>query len=277
MQTYSLDRLEALDAESLLAWAIQTYGRRFAIVTSFQDEGMAIVDMATRIGSDVRVMTIDTGRLPVETLKMIDQVGTRYGLQVEVLRPDPDETVEMIRRHGWDLFRDSIARRRLCCEIRKVRPLERGLQGLCAWASGLRRAQSAERASVPRVSFVDSRLKLNPLAGWTGEQLADYLSRYNVPRHPLYREGYSSIGCQPCSRPAEAGRTGRWWWEHGAVKECGLHFMPNGRARRELDILLEEILHAQRIHAVDNGVVGSGQEHRFSDSLPTPARSGGQS
>ncbi len=237
---------------------------------------MAIVDMAARIDPGVRVLTIDTGRLPGQTLEMVERVHQRYGLRVEVLRPDEGETAEMIHRHGRDLFLDSVSRRRLCCEIRKVRPLERALEGLDAWASGLRRAQSAERASAARVDRSEPRLKINPLADWTDQRLAGYLAQNDVPRHPLYAEGYSSIGCEPCTRPAASGREGRWWWEHDAVKECGLHFMPNGKARREVDILLEEILHAQRVHTMDDGHVRSGQEHGLRDSAGTLPQGGSQ-
>lgn len=266
MYTYTLDELEALDAANVLKWAIRVYGSRFAIITAFQDEGMAIIDMATRMDRSVRVVTIDTGRLPAGTLEMIERVQSWYGIRIEVLRPDPDEVAGMVLRHGPNLFRDSVSQRRLCCEIRKVRPLARALDGLDAWASGLRRTQGIERAAAPRVDTSSPRLKLNPLADWTDGQLTEYLTRHRVPRHPLYAAGYASIGCEPCTRPAGSGREGRWWWEQGAAKECGLHFMPDGGARRELDILLEEILHAQRIHTVDNGNVGVRQEHPCRDS-----------
>ncbi|MCX6619651.1 MAG: phosphoadenylyl-sulfate reductase [Acidobacteria bacterium] len=243
----------------------------------FQDEGMAIVDIAARISPDVRVLTIDTGRLPAGTLDMIEQVRRTYGIQVEVSLPDPGELNEMVRLHGLDLFRQSVSRRRLCCEIRKVRPLDEALQGVDAWATGLRRAQSAERGNAPRTGRSDGRLKLNPLADWTDQQLAGYLAEHHVPRHPLYARGYSSIGCDPCTRPAASGREGRWWWEQDAVKECSLHFMADGKARREVDILLEEILNAQRIHTVDDGHVRSGQEHRLGHPAGTlpPGRSPG--
>jgi phosphoadenosine phosphosulfate reductase len=223
---------EELPAADLVAWAVETYRDRFAIAVSFQKEGMAMVDMAWRQGLDVRAFTLDTGRLPEETHGMMETVRQRYGLVVERVRPDEDEVARMVAGHGADLFRDGVELRRLCCEVRKVRPLERKLKGLQAWATGLRREQSAERAWVPRVERRDGRVKINPLADWTAAQVDDYTRRHDVPVHPLYARGFASIGCAPCTRallPGESGRAGRWWWEADAHKECGIHLTPVDR------------------------------------------------
>jgi len=228
---------EGTPAADLLAWAIQTYGDRFAIATGFQKEGMVIVDMAWRLSPGVRVFTLETGRLPEETHHMMETVGDRYGIDVERVRPDPDDVAHMTARHGVDLFRDSVEMRRLCCEIRKVRPLERKLRELDAWAAGLRRDQSPERALVPKVERVDGRVKINPLADWTAAQVDEYIRRNSVPVHPLYARGFASIGCEPCTRAlleGETGRAGRWWWEREAHKECGIHFAPDGGVRRDM-------------------------------------------
>ena len=141
----------------------------------------------------------------------------------------------MVSEKGPNLFYRSVEERKLCCEIRKVRPLERKLGELAAWATGLRRSQGASRAGVPKLEETGGRVKLNPLADWTAEQVERYSRENSVPQHPLYAAGYTSIGCGPCTRPVEAGedeRAGRWWWEHGAHKECGIHFAPDGSARR---------------------------------------------
>jgi phosphoadenylyl-sulfate reductase (thioredoxin) len=134
-----------MNAIDLLRDAIRRYGSRLAITTSFQSEGMVVVDMAASIAPDIRVITLDTGRLPEETHAMIRTVRDRYGIAVEVVTPDEREIDTMVERYGRDLFRDSVAKRRLCCEIRKVRPLERKLAELDAWVVGLRRGQSATR------------------------------------------------------------------------------------------------------------------------------------
>jgi len=155
----------------------------------------------------------------------------------------------MVSLHGPNLFRREVAFRNLCCEIRKVRPLERKLRQFKAWVAGLRRSQNESRAAVRKIEQIEGKLKLSPLADWTTEQVRDYIQRNNVPMHPLYAAGYRSIGCAPCTRavqPGEDERAGRWWWEQDAAKECGIHFSPEGKAERQLDVLLSEILEAKR-------------------------------
>ena len=237
--------LEEAPAAEILSWAVDTYGPAFAVSTSFQAEGMVLVDMLSRIAKNPRVLTLDTGRLPDETYQMIDTVRERYGIRVEVVRPDTAEVESMVAQHGPDLFHSGVAQRMLCCQIRKVRPLERKLAEFRAWAVGLRRSQNESRAAVQKVDFESAPVKLSPLADWTAEQVEEYTARNGVPRHSFYARGYSSIGCAPCTRAIEPGedeRAGRWWWERDADKECGIHFTPDGRAQRTVDVLLEEVL-----------------------------------
>jgi phosphoadenosine phosphosulfate reductase len=231
-----LSGFESANASEILAWAIGTYGDSFAIATSFQKEGMVIVDLASRITSDVRVFTIDTGRLPDETYRMMETVRQRYGIRVEVVFPEREAVEQLVTLHGPNLFYGSVPCRERCCEVRKVRPLERKLATLKAWASGLRREQSATRANVSKVEKHDELIKLNPLADWTAEQVEEHIRRHHVPLHPLYARGYTSIGCAPCTRavsPGEDERAGRWWWELDAKKECGIHFGADGVVRRD--------------------------------------------
>ncbi len=227
--------MESTSAFDLLSWAIREYGSGFAIATSFQKEGMVIVDMASRIAPGVRVFTLDTGRLPEETLRMIELTRERYGIAVEVVRPDAGEVERMVAERGADLFYESVENRKLCCEIRKVRPMARHLAGVAAWATGLRREQSETRAAVEKVADVDGRVRVAPLADWTAAQVESYTREYAVPVHPLYARGYASIGCAPCTRaiqPGEEERAGRWWWEDSTHKECGLHFAADGTVKR---------------------------------------------
>lgn len=210
---------------------------------------MVVVDMAYRISPAVRVFTLDTGRLPPEMLKMIEAVQERYGLTVEVVSPDPFEIETMVGQHGPDLFYSEVPLRMLCCHMRKVRPLERKLAGLNAWVVGLRRSQSDSRAEIRKVEGSGALVKLSPLADWTKEQVDDYIRLNEVPMHPLYAQGYTSIGCAPCTRavgPGEPERAGRWWWEQNDQKECGIHFSAEGKAERKLDVLIEDIL---KVHA----------------------------
>ncbi len=246
----SLQRnFEQATAGEILSWAIETYGDGFAVSTSFQSEGMVIVDMVARLVTNPRIFTLDTGRLPAETYRMIEAVRLRYSVSVEVVCPDAAEVESMVALHGPNLFFRASAMRMLCCNIRKVRPLDRKLKELKAWAVGLRRAQSDSRAEVRKVDLEAAPVKISPLADWTAEQVEEYISRNDVPRHPLYSRGYTSIGCDPCTRavePGEGERAGRWWWEQDIDKECGIHFTAEGRVQRTVDVLLEEVLGSRR-------------------------------
>lgn len=236
-----------LAPEEILRWGLSEFSSRFAVVTSFQKEGMVLVDMAARMGSPVRVITLDTGRLPAETLDMMANVEARYGLRVERIYPDAAEVSRMTGAHGIDLFRQEVVLRKLCCQVRKVRPLEGALKELDAYAVGLRRSQTESRDAVEQKALVDGKWKLSPLAYWTSAEVESYTRINDVPVHPLYAQGYTSIGCGPCTRAVtseEGERAGRWWWEVASDKECGLHFTPEGKMVRELDVLLGELENA---------------------------------
>lgn len=240
--------LDDREPQEVIAWGLDTFGDRVAVVTALQAEGMAVLDMAVRIRPDVRAITVDTGRLPAETLPFLDEVRARYpAVRWEVPRPDPREVEVMVRRHGPDLFRASVPLRLLCCHVRKVRPLVRALGGLDAWFTGLRREQWASRAAIKKVELDHDHggiVKLNPLADWTKEEVWEYLRAQDVPVHPLYARGYTSIGCGPCTRPVAPGeddRAGRWWWERGAPKECGIHCpIETGGFEHEAEAILRE-------------------------------------
>jgi len=232
----NLSRFEAIEASDILSWAINTFGDSFAIATSFQKEGMVIVDLASRISAGVRVFTLDTGRLPDETYQMIETVRQRYGMAVEIVFPERAEVEELVAIQGPNLFYSSVPARQRCCDVRKVRPLERKLETLQAWATGLRRDQGETRSGIPKVERgPEGRVKICPLADWSAARVEEYLARHEVPVHPLYARGYTSIGCAPCTRavePGESERAGRWWWEQDAKKECGIHFAPDGSVER---------------------------------------------
>lgn len=217
------------EPEDLLEWAFERFGDRLAIITSFQIDTLVLLDMAYQINPKVRVITVDTGRLPQETYDLIDQVRDRYKIDIEVRYPEAAHVEQMVRRHGMNLFRDSVAKRLLCCHIRKVLPLNKALEDLDAWITGLRRDQWATRSNIRKVDLDHDHggiVKLNPLADWSHDDVWAYAREYDVPTHPLYAQGYTSIGCTPCTRPIKPGedsRAGRWWWETNAPKECGMH------------------------------------------------------
>jgi thioredoxin-dependent adenylylsulfate APS reductase len=224
------DSYELREPVDVLEWALNCFAPgRVAICTSFQVDGMVVLDMAWRIDPHVRVFTIDTGRLPPETYDLIERVRERYRLEIEVYTPASIDIEELVNQHGPNLFYRSVPLRLACCDVRKVRPLRRVLDTLDAWVTGLRREQSTTRAGI-RVLELDEEhpgvVKINPLAKWSEEQVWAYVRANDVPYHPLYDQGYRSIGCAPCTRAVQSGesaRAGRWWWEAAARKECGMH------------------------------------------------------
>jgi phosphoadenosine phosphosulfate reductase len=222
--------LDDQEPEDVIEWALGALGDRVAIVTAMQADGMVVLDMAVKIKPDVRVITVDTGRLPQETYEFIDEVRAHYPqTQWDVLFPEHTEVEAMVRRRGMELFKNSVEERMLCCQIRKVRPLVKALQGLDGWFTGLRRDQWASRAAIKKVELDHDHegiVKINALADWEGDEVTAYIEKNDVPMHPLYAKGYTSFGCAPCTRPIQPGendRAGRWWWETGAPKECGIH------------------------------------------------------
>lgn len=229
------ERLEGSTAQEIIGWAVKNFGANFAIASSFQKEDMVMLDMASRAGGAFRLFTLDTGRLHDETYQMMETVRQRYGITVEAVFPDWREVERMTAEHGPNLFYGSVAARKMCCEMRKVKPLERKLKEFRAWATGLRREQTEARAHIPKIRESDGRIKLSPLADWSGSQVEEYIQLHEVPLHPLYARGYTSIGCAPCTRavaPGESERAGRWWWEQGGPRECGIHFAADGKVVR---------------------------------------------
>lgn len=225
--------LERAEPAEILRWAYATYPR-VAIVASFQVDSSVLIDMASRLVPAVDVVTLDTGRLPQETFEIADELRRRYRFRLHVGLPDPAEVRELTSAHGLNPFYQSVDLRRACCDIRKSRPLDRLLGSFDAWTTGLRRDQGGSRSGTPVVAEDPAHpglAKLAPLANWSRQQVWDYVKEHHIPTHPLYARGYPSIGCAPCTRPVEAGedeRAGRWWWEQDSVKECGLHWSPEG-------------------------------------------------
>src|SRR5690348_17744235 len=165
------------DPEAVLRWAQASFPK-LAIVASFQAESSVLIDMAARIGLPMHVITLDTGRLPQETHDMIDAVRDRYGIAIEVVAPDAAEVGSLTREHGTNPFYQSVELRRLCCDVRKSRPLARALSGYDAWVTGLRRQQASTRSETQVVSpdaEHPGMSKIAPLALWTRDQVWGYI------------------------------------------------------------------------------------------------------
>lgn len=243
---------EGEEPQDVLEWALERFSPRIALSTALQIDGVALLDMAYELDPGVRVFTVDTGRLPEETHELVEQLRERYpGFALEILAPEARHVQKLVTQHGPNLFYRSVENRLLCCQVRKVQPLQRHLAGLDAWITGLRRDQWATRTNIRKVEIDHDHgaiVKLNPLAEWTEEEVWDYVRERGVPYHPLYDRGYTSIGCAPCTRatqPGEAKRAGRWWWETNAPKECGIHCaIETGGFEHELHAILGEDDHA---------------------------------
>ena len=195
---------------------------RFAMVSSFGAESAVLLDMVATVDRRTPVIFLDTGKLFPETLAYRDTLVAWLGLEdVRSIRPEPED----LARHDpdgslWQSEPD------MCCHIRKTEPLDRALAGFVGWINGRKRFQGGTRASLPSLETdpVTGQLKLNPLAGWSLEDVRTYRRLRQLPLHPLVARGYPSIGCLPCTRPAAASepvRAGRWWQLDKS--ECGIH------------------------------------------------------
>ena len=206
---------------------------RLALVSSFGAESVALLHLASRVKKDLPVLFIDTEMLFAETLEYQRTVAQRLGLtRITVIRAedaatqDPDGTLHR---------RDPDA----CCALRKTAPLQAALRDVDGWITGRKRFQSGQRASLPhfeaevRGDGTPDRIKVNPLAFWSAEDVAEYIAENNLPRHPLVARGYPSIGCAPCTSPVKPGedpRAGRW--RNMEKEECGIHFV-DGKVVRQ--------------------------------------------
>ena len=222
----------------VLSWALSHFGRdHVALASSLGAEDQVLTDMLLKISSASTIFTLDTGRLPQETLDCLKETEQKYSFKYRVYTPDAKAVKKMVEEKGPDLFYESVENRKLCCHVRKVEPLKRALKGLKAWICGLRREQSVTRVDLNVIEWDEANglYKINPLIDWTGKKVWEYIRAHKVPYNKLHDQGYPSIGCAPCTRavkPGEDIRAGRWWWEHPDKKECGLHFK-NGKAARK--------------------------------------------
>ena len=216
--------------EKIIKLALENFNN---IAISFSGaEDVVLIDMAKKIQSDVKVFSLDTGRLHAETYRFIEQVREHYKIEIDVLSPDAKSLQEFVYKKGlYSFYKDG---HKECCGIRKVVPLRRKLSTLNAWITGQRKDQSpGTRIAVPVVendgafSTPENKLmKFNPLSNWSSAQVWEYIRSNDVPFNNLHEQGFISIGCEPCTRPVlpnQHEREGRWWWEDATQKECGLH------------------------------------------------------
>jgi len=195
-------------------------------------EDVVLVDMAWKLNKNVKVFSLDTGRLHPETYRFIEQVREHYGISIELLSPDAAAVEALVKEKGlFSFYKDGHGE---CCGVRKIAPLRRKLSTVRAWATGQRRDQSPGTRSQVAALEIDTAFssadkplyKFNPLANMTSEEVWGYIRMLELPYNSLHERGFISIGCEPCTRPVlpnQHEREGRWWWEEATQKECGLH------------------------------------------------------
>lgn len=219
----------------ILEWCIKELGQDIALATSFQAQGMVLIDMLMRIDNNARIFTVDTGRLNQETYDVLDAVRSKYNNKIEILFPDRKQVEDMVRENGMNLFYKGVENRLMCCQIRKTNPLNNFLKSVDGWITSIRRDQAATRAKAQKFELDTLHggiLKVNPIVDWTEDMVWDYINKNKVPYNKLHDMGYPSIGCEPCTRAIKKGedpRSGRWWWESDSAKECGIHFDHNSK------------------------------------------------
>ncbi|HEY5598155.1 MAG TPA: phosphoadenylyl-sulfate reductase [Kiloniellales bacterium] len=198
---------------------------RIAVVSSFGAEAAVLLHLIAEINPATPVVFLDTGKHFTQTLRYRDALTRRLGLtDLRVIQPETAELQQLDPR--GTLYRVDPD---LCCRLRKVLPLRRALAGFDAWINGRKRFQGGDRAALTTIEAVDGRIKINPLAHWSAERIAAEFAARDLPRHPLVAQGYSSIGCAPCTRPttaSQAPRAGRW--AASGKTECGIHWPTDG-------------------------------------------------
>lgn len=195
--------------------------------SSLGQEDQLITDVIFKNNIPVKIFTLDTGRLFNEAYELLDRTTARYKKPVHVYFPDAADVEEFAITKGINSFYESVENRKACCFIRKIKPLNRALEGAKVWITGLRAEQSDNRNDMKMIEWLPERkmYKFNPLIHWSYDEMIGYIKEFNVPYNPLHDKGFISIGCAPCTRaiePGEDARAGRWWWE-ASHKECGLH------------------------------------------------------
>jgi phosphoadenosine phosphosulfate reductase len=222
------DRIENKPVEDQLKTLAEIFPDKVLFTSSFGIEDQVISHLIFENDIPVDVATLDTGRIFPQTHKVFNETFKRYQKEIIVYFPDHEDVENMMTEKGPFSFYLSRENRLECCRVRKLAPLNRALKGKECWISGIRASQSDTRGQMDWLEFDEDKklFKFYPLFNWTFEDVWRFIKANNVPYNVLHDKGFVSIGCEPCTRAVEKGadfRSGRWWWEEGSPKECGLH------------------------------------------------------
>jgi phosphoadenosine phosphosulfate reductase len=222
-----IERIEQGSLEQSFTALASLFPGKVVFSTSLGQEDQVITDVIFRNKLDVKIFTIDTGRMFPETYDLLDKTMARYKQPIDIYFPETKDVETFVREKGINAFYESVENRESCCHVRKVKPLNRALSGAKVWITGLRADQSANRKEMKMIGWDEQRelYKFNPLIHWSHQEVLAHIEDFFVPVNALHEKGFLSIGCAPCTRAIEDGedpRSGRWWWET-SEKECGLH------------------------------------------------------
>ena len=223
-----LHQIEGKTEVEALRLLSELFPGQVAFSSSLGYEDQVITDMILANGIDIRIFTLDTGRMFPESYTTLQKTNNRYDTKLEVFFPQSAGVEKLLTEKGPLSFYESVENRKECCFIRKVEPLNRALKGVKVWVTGIRAEQSNNRTGMQAIEWDGGHelFKYNPLLAWSFDEVKQYVKAHNVPYNPLHDKGFVSIGCAPCTRAVLEGedfRAGRWWWEDESKKECGLH------------------------------------------------------
>lgn len=220
--------IDGKNIEDSLFMLSEKFKNKIAFSTSLSLEDQIITHIIFSNDLNINVFTLDTGRLFYETYSTLNKTNKFYGKKIRVFFPKNIDVENLVNKKGLFSFYESVENRKECCYIRKVEPLNRALNGMQCWITGIRAEHSESRQQMNQVEWDEQRqiIKFHPLLNWKIQQVKDFIKKNNIPYNPLFDKGFVSIGCQPCTRAVKEGenfRAGRWWWEENSKKECGLH------------------------------------------------------
>jgi phosphoadenosine phosphosulfate reductase len=227
LSTEVIQKIEDSSLPEAIRLIAELFPGKVVFSSSLGQEDQVITDAIFKNNIPVKIFTLDTGRLFNEAYELLDRTTARYKKDIKVYFPDSADVENFVATKGINSFYESVENRKSCCFIRKVKPLNRALEGAKVWITGLRAEQSDNRHDMPMIEWSEEKqlYKFNPLIRWSYQDMMNYIEELNVPYNRLHDKGFISIGCAPCTRaiePGEDARAGRWWWE-SSQKECGLH------------------------------------------------------
>lgn len=222
------NHFESMSLTNLIQQLVDDFGLTLTLASSLGVEDQLLTHVLLKHQAKSRIFVLDTGRLPQETYDVMQITMAKYQFHYDVYCPDAQELEQFLKKEGPNSFYESVEKRKACCYVRKVAPLQKALMSANIWITGLRQAQSVTRQGLKVLEWDEQHriLKVNPLLHWSDEAVWKQIKTEQIPYNVLHDKGYPSIGCAPCTRPIKDGedsRAGRWWWESAEGRECGLH------------------------------------------------------